>query len=70
MLVVPAQCRNEDGNSKFGKLMHLAISLPDIRGIEVTKPPFIRTPLASPGSVSVTKGIFKIYNIILNFKTL
>ena len=26
MLVVPAQCRNEDGNSNIGKLMHLAIS--------------------------------------------
>ena len=44
--------------------------LPDIRGIEDTKPPFIRTPFVSPGSVSVTRGGLKMYNIISIFKTL
>ncbi len=26
MLIVPAQCRNADGNSNVGKLIHLPIS--------------------------------------------
>ena len=61
MLIVPAQCRNADGNSNVGKLIHLPISnFPTSGlGIEVTKPPFIRTALVSPGSVSVTRGGLK-----------